>query len=86
MIFIICISFAWNSVSKFTHLRKKCKLQFRKKNETFDFFVEIGTPGPGHDDISTTHYLISNDTDLIMGDTFGMRLTSMGDNHEGSRI
>ncbi len=60
-------------------------IKFNGPNETFDFFVEIGTPGAGDDDISTTRFLISNATDLILGDNFGMRLTSVGDNREGSR-
>jgi hypothetical protein len=65
---------AWDTNSK-----------FNGPNITFDFFVEIGTPGAGRDDISTTSFLISNAADFILGDTFGMRLTSVGTNRQESR-
>ncbi len=60
-------------------------VKFRGPNITFDFFVEIGTPGVGNDDIGTTSFLISNATDFVLGDTFGMRLTSVGADREESR-
>ncbi len=52
---------------------------------TFDFFVEIGTNGAGNDLITTTSFLVSNAIDPILGNTFGMRLTSVGGNGEESR-
>jgi hypothetical protein len=58
---------------------------FTGPNITFDFFVEIGTSGAGNDDISTTSFLVSNATDFVLGDTFGMRLTSVGADREESR-
>ncbi len=47
--------------------------------------MEIGTNGAGNDLITTTSFLVSNAIDPILGNTFGMRLTSVGGDGEESR-
>jgi len=56
----------------------------------FDVGVEIGTQGMSRDDIQTTTFTLSHDTetltlDLISGQTFGVRLTSVGPGGEEGR-
>lgn len=55
----------------------------------FDGGVEIGTSGIGRDDISSTTFILSHDTDdltldLFENQDFGVRLTSVGANRNGS--
>ncbi|MGK7960524.1 VCBS domain-containing protein [Crocosphaera sp.] len=55
----------------------------------YDYGVEIGTSGIGFDDISSTSFIISHvDQELsledFIGEEFGVRLTSVGDDREGS--
>ena len=52
---------------------------------SFDIGIEVGTQGIGKDDISTTTFTIYNDSALELGDLFGVRLTSVGTDREGSR-
>ncbi|MGC9505558.1 choice-of-anchor K domain-containing protein [Baaleninema sp.] len=55
----------------------------------FDAGVSVGTAGIGSDDIQTTSFLISSDSgeltlDDLLGQEFGVRLTSVGDSRNGS--
>jgi len=57
---------------------------------SYDVGVEIGTQGMSGDDIQTTTFTLSHDTealtlDLISGQTFGVRLTSVGPGGEEGR-
>lgn len=57
---------------------------------SFDVGVEIGTQGMSRDDIQTTTFTLSHDTetlslDMIAGQTFGVRITSVGPGGEGGR-
>jgi hypothetical protein len=51
----------------------------------FDFGVEIGTAGMSTDDISLTSFTIYSDSAITLGDSFGTRLTSVGDDRQDSR-
>lgn len=56
----------------------------------YDVGVEIGTQGMSRDDIQTTTFTLSHDSealtlDLIAGQTFGVRLTSVGPGGEEGR-
>ncbi len=55
----------------------------------FDIGLEIGTPGIGMDDFQMTMFTVSHDTEILTLDNFvnldfGVRLTSVGENREGS--
>ncbi|MFP4122823.1 MAG: PEP-CTERM sorting domain-containing protein [Coleofasciculus sp.] len=51
----------------------------------FDVGLEIGTPGMGSDFITSTMFTVSDVTlDQFLGQEFGVRLTSLGDNRQGS--
>lgn len=57
---------------------------------SFDVGVEIGTQGMSRDDIQTTTFTLSHDTealtlDMIAGQTFGVRITSVGPGGEDGR-
>lgn len=57
---------------------------------SFDVGVEIGTQGMSGDDIQSTTFTLSHDTealtlDLISGQTFGVRITSVGPGGEEGR-
>ncbi|MDJ0658835.1 MAG: VCBS domain-containing protein, partial [Crocosphaera sp.] len=56
---------------------------------SYDYGVEIGTSGIGFDDISLTSFIISHVDQALgledfIGEEFGVRLTSVGDDREGS--
>lgn len=50
----------------------------------FGFKVELGTPGIGGDDIRFASIVLSNAWDMALGDTFGIRLMSVGETRSGS--
>ncbi len=51
----------------------------------FDAGIEIGTSGIGTDDFYTTTFTISSLSEaLVLDDSFGARLTSVGSNRQGS--
>ena len=51
----------------------------------FDAGIEIGGPGIGDgDDFYSTSFTIRSTTNLYLGDYFGARLASVGDDREGS--
>ncbi|MDJ0732312.1 MAG: VCBS domain-containing protein, partial [Crocosphaera sp.] len=57
--------------------------------ESYDYGIEIGTSGIGSDDISSTSFIISHVDQALsledfIGEEFGVRLTSVGDDREGS--
>ncbi len=57
---------------------------------SFDVGIEIGTQGMSGDDIQTTTFMLSHDTealtlDMIAGQTFGVRITSVGPGGEEGR-
>lgn len=51
----------------------------------FDFGIEIGTAGMSADDISLTSFTIYSDSAITLGENFGTRLTSVGDDRQDSR-
>lgn len=53
--------------------------------DAFDVGLEIGTPGTGKDDIQTTRFTVYASQAIVLGEMFGLRLTSLGDdeNREG---
>jgi hypothetical protein len=53
--------------------------------KSFDVGIEIGTQGIGKDDIQSTTFTVYNDSELELKDLFGVRLTSVGADREGSR-
>lgn len=57
-----------------------------KPEGPFDAGVEIGTQGIGNDDFYSTQFTVSSigGNILELGTNFGARLTSVGDNREGS--
>jgi hypothetical protein len=52
---------------------------------SFDVGIELGSQGIGKDDIRSTAFTVYNDSDLTLGDFFGVRLTSVGENRQESR-
>lgn len=55
-----------------------------------DIGIEFGTPGMGGDDISSTEFILSHDTEaltlaLFFDQWVGLRLTSVGDDYDSSR-
>lgn len=52
---------------------------------SFNFGVEIGKNGLGVGDIRAVAFTISSSENLILGNNFGMRLMSYGDDREDSR-
>ena len=49
----------------------------------FDWGLEIGTPGKGENDISSTSFTLTANQNINF-ESFGARLTSVGDDREGS--
>lgn len=55
-----------------------------------DIGIEFGTPGMGRDDIASTEFVLSHDTEaltlaLFFDQWVGLRLTSVGDDYDSSR-
>jgi hypothetical protein len=55
-----------------------------------DIGIEFGTPGMGGDDIASTEFILSHDTEaltlaLFFDQWVGLRLTSVGDDYDSSR-
>jgi hypothetical protein len=72
----------WDASGNVTKLTNDVTMQGTKLS--FDVGVEIGTQGMSDDDISSTTFTIYNDYPIDLGDIFGARLTSVGEDREDS--